>query len=167
MSSSEIMGLLKKTQEIAEEKFGIINILQPGVIKELIMAEILDHKLIPQKDFPGAQDSVGNYYEYLASIRRTEVKSNKGCSFQMDRVTNSNLSRVTRNEAFYFGIFKTHLEIDEIWHVNTTEILNEVKRQLENCKNEIAHVNFLLKWLEKNGKRVYPSTSNALATSQS
>ena len=45
MSPSEIMGLLKKTQDIAEEKYGITNILQPGVIKELIMAEILGHGL--------------------------------------------------------------------------------------------------------------------------
>ena len=34
MSASEIMDLLKQTQAVAEEKFGITNILQPGVIKE-------------------------------------------------------------------------------------------------------------------------------------
>jgi hypothetical protein len=54
MSASEIMDLLKQTQAVAEEKFGITNILQPGVIKELIMAEILGHGLVPQKDLPDA-----------------------------------------------------------------------------------------------------------------
>jgi hypothetical protein len=156
MSASEIMDLLKKTQDIAEYKFGITNILQPGVIKELIMAEILGHKLVPQKDLPDAQDDKGGYYEYLASIRRVNVKTNKGCSFQMDRVTPNNLSRVTRNQAFYFGIFKTHLEIEEIWCVEIDVVLEEVKRQLQNCKNDIAHVNFLLKWLQLNGRLVYP-----------
>ena len=157
------MDLLKRTQEIAEDKYGITNILQPGVIKELIMAEILGHGLVPQKDLPDAQDSEGGYYEYLASIRRVNVKTNKGCSFQMDRVTSTNLKRVTRNAAFYFGIFKTHLEIEQIWRVEIPVVLAEVKRQLDNCKNDIAHVNFLLKWLEANGSLVYPSASNRVA----
>lgn len=114
MSSSKIIDFLKNTQEVAREKYGIQNILQPGVIKELIMAEILGHLLVPQKDLPDAKDIQGNYYEYLASIRRVNVKTNEGCSFQMDRVTRNNLTRVTRNRAFYFGIFKNHLEVDEI-----------------------------------------------------
>lgn len=156
MSSSDIIDLLKKTQKLAEEKYGIQNILQPGVIKELIMAEILGHFLLPQKDLSDSKDEEGNYYEYLASIRRINVETNKGCSFQMDRVTRNNLSRVTRNKEFYFGIFKNHLEIEEIWEVSIPVVLVEVKRQLENCRNEIAHVNFLLKWLVENGTRVYP-----------
>lgn len=155
MSSSQIIDLLKQTQKLAEDKYGITNILQPGVIKELIMAEILGHSLVPQKDLPDAQDAKGNYYEYLASIRRVNVKTNKGCSFQMDRLTKNNLTRVTRNKAFYFGIFKNHLEIDEIWEVTVPVVLAEVQRQLDNCKNEIAHVNFLLKWLTENGARVH------------
>lgn len=107
----------------------------------------------------------GGYYEYLASIRRVNVKTNRGCSFQMDRVTSDNLKRVTRNEAFYFGIFKTHLEIEQVWRVEIPVVLTEVKRQLNNCKNNIAHINFLLKWLEANGSLVYPSASNKLLKS--
>ena len=115
------------------------------------MAEILGHSLVPQKDQPDAKDSEGFFYEYLASIRRVNVQRNKGCSFQLDRVTRNNLRRVTRNKAFYFGIFRTHLEIDQIWRVETGHVLGEVQRQLSKCKNEIAHVNFLLKWLEDHG----------------
>ena len=107
MSSSEIVNLLKAAQKIASEKYGVSNILQPGIIKELIMAEILEHEIL-------------------------------------------------RNKAFYFGIFKNHLEIDELWRVEIPVVLFEVKRQLQNCKNDIAHVNFLLKWLEENGTKVFP-----------
>ncbi|MFZ5660622.1 MAG: hypothetical protein ACOY5C_12305 [Pseudomonadota bacterium] len=156
MSASELFDLLKAAQRIALEKHGVPNILQPGVIKELMMAEILGHDLVPQKDSADATDKDGNSYEYLASIRRVNVTTNKGCSFQMDRVTPSNLNRVTRNKAFYFGIFKDHLEVDEIWRVEIPVVLAEVKRQLEKCKNDIAHVNFLLKWLEDNGTKVFP-----------
>lgn len=120
------------------------------------MAEILGHDLVPQKDSADAKDKDGNSYEYLASIRRVNVTANKGCSFQMDRVTPSNLNRVTRNKAFYFGIFKDHLEVDEIWKAEIPVVLAEVKRQLAKCKNNIAHVNFLLKWLEENGAKVFP-----------
>jgi len=156
MATSELIDLLKKAQRIALAKHGVPNILQPGAIKELMMAEILGHDLIPQKDSADAKDKNGNTYEYLASIRRVDVATNKGCSFQMDRVTPNNLNRVTRNKGFYFGVFKDHLEVDEIWKVEIPVVLTEVKRQLEKCKNDIAHVNFLLKWLEENGTKVFP-----------
>jgi hypothetical protein len=156
MAASELFELLKSAQVIALEKHGVPNILQPGVIKELMMAEILGHDLIPQKDSADAKDQFGKTYEYLASIRRVNVATNKGCSFQMDRITENNLHRVTRNEAFYFGIFKDHLEVEEIWRVEIPIVLEEVNRQFQKCRNDIAHVNFLLKWLEENGQKVYP-----------
>jgi len=156
MSSTEILDLLKQAQHLAQERYGITNILQPGVVKELIMAEILNHTLIPQKDLPDAKDADGNFFEYLASIRRVTGRTDLGCSFQMDRVTLNNLARVTRNARFYFGIFRSHLDIEQIWEVDSSRVLEEVKRQLEGCKNDIAHVNFLLKWLEKTGRLVFP-----------
>ena len=154
MANNQIIELLKETQRIAEKKFGIKNILQPGVIKEMIMAEILNHELITEKDAADAKDKHGTY-EYLASIRRVGVKSNLGCSFQMDRMTKRNFHRITRNNAFYFGVFKSHLEIEEIWKVEISDILSEVQRQISNSKNEISHVNFLLKWLENTGTKIF------------
>lgn len=156
MSTSELFDLLKEAQRIALKKHGVRNILQPGIIKELMMAEILGHDLIPQKDSADAKDKTGNTYEYLASIRRVDVMTNKGCSFQMDRITRNNLHRVTRNNAFYFGIFKDHLEVEEIWKVESPVVLSEVKLQLKKCRNDIAHINFLLRWLEENGAKVFP-----------
>ena len=72
---SEIIKLLKKAQKLATN-VGINNILQPGVIKELIIAEILGHTLIPQKNLPDAKDNQDHYYEYLSSINRKNVKTN-------------------------------------------------------------------------------------------
>ncbi len=73
------------------------------------MAEVLWHELVTQKDSADARDSSGNTFEYLASIKRVNVKTNKDRSFQMDRMTRNNLHRVTRNTAFYFGVFSDHL----------------------------------------------------------
>lgn len=155
---SDIIYHLERAQKIAEQKYQIKNILQPGIIKELILAEKLNHKLITNKDRADAEDHFGSY-EYLCSIRRVNTKTNRGCSFQMDRVTNSNLSRITRNKRFYFGIFKSHLELEKIISVETSVVLEETKRQLDNCKNEIAHINFLLKWVEENGKLVFENSN--------
>lgn len=155
MNEESLIELLQRAQKIALEKHGVPNILQPGVIKELMMAEVLEHELVPQKDSADAMDKQGKTYEYLASIKRTNVKTNQGCSFQMDRMTKRNLHRVTRNAAFYFGVFSDHLTLSEIWKVEIPVILSEVQRQLNRCKNDIAHVNFLLRWLEANGERVY------------
>ena len=128
---------------------------QPGVIKELIMAEVLWHEIVAQKDSTDARDSSGNTFEYLASIMRVNVKTNKGCSVQMDRMTRNNLHRVTRNTTFYFGVFSDHLVLATIWKVEILVLLSEVERQLDRCKNDIAHVNFLLRWLEDQGERVF------------
>ena len=119
------------------------------------MAEVLWHELVTQKDSTDARDSSGNTFEYLASIKRVNVKTNKGCSFQMDRMTRNNLHRVTRNTAFYFGVFSDHLVLVKIWKVEILVVLAEVERQLDRCKNDIAHVNFLLRWLEDQGERVF------------
>lgn len=157
MNDNSLMELLQKAQKIAFEKHGVPNILQPGVIKELMIAEALGHELLPQKDSADAMDQQGDTFEYLASINRVGVKTNRGCSFQMDRMTKDNLHRITRNSAFYFGIFSDHLTLEEIWRVESSVILSEVERQLDRCKNDIAHVNFLLRWLKANGAQVYKS----------
>jgi len=119
------------------------------------MAEVLWHELVTQKDSADARDSSGNTFEYLASIMRVNVKTNKGCSVQMDRMTRNNLHRVTRNTAFYFGVFSDHLVLAKILKVEILVVLAEVERQLDRCKNYIAHVNFLLRWLEDQGERVF------------
>ena len=115
------------------------------------MAEVLWHELVAQKDSTDTRDSSGNTFEYLASIKRVNVKTNKGCSFQMDRMTRNNLHRVTRNTAFYFGVFSDHMVLAKIWKVEILVVLAEVERQLDRCKNDIAHVNFLLRWLGGSG----------------
>jgi Restriction endonuclease PvuII len=156
MLSHTIIELIQEAQKLALEHYGISNILQPGIIKELMIADILGHRLVPQKDLPDAVDEKGNYYEYLASINRRNTKTNLGGSFQIDRVTSQNLTRITRNAAFYFAFFSDHLSIEEIWRVETQTVLQEVSRQLELCRNDIAHINFLTKWVKGYGTKVFP-----------
>ena len=106
MTLEQIIENLKKAQEIASEKFGMNNILQPGIIKELIIANILGHEVITDKDNADAKDKSGNIFEYLTSIHRPKGDPNAGCKFQIDRILSESSSRILRNEGFYFGIFK-------------------------------------------------------------
>ena len=41
MNNESLIELLHHAQKLAMEKHGVPNILQPGAIKELIMAEVL------------------------------------------------------------------------------------------------------------------------------
>lgn len=154
--TSKIIKLIRKAQEIADKKLKIKNVLQPGIIKELIIADILRHTIIPDKRLPDAKDNKGYFFEYLSSINRKNVKTNIGSSFQIDRITKNNLNRIKRNKAFYFAFFANHLTVEYIYKVETEKVLKQVVRQLNSCKNEIAHVNLLTKWVKENGIRVYP-----------
>jgi type I restriction-modification system DNA methylase subunit len=103
--ATKIIENLKDAQDIAQTEFNRQNTLQLGIIKELIMAKILGHQLVPIKADADAKDQKGNYYEYLTSYVR-QARVNKGSSFQIDRITPSNLGRITRNKCFYFGFFR-------------------------------------------------------------
>ncbi|MEW5681213.1 MAG: hypothetical protein AB1780_02460 [Pseudomonadota bacterium] len=156
MPVEDIIEHLRLAAQIADEEFAISNILQPGIIKELIMSGILGHRLNPVKNQCDAFDEENRPIEYLASIRRVGVIANAGCSFQMDRMTRNNLNRITRNHEIYFGIFQDHLTIQEIWKVPVRVVHTEAQRQLPGGANAIGHVNFLLRWVQNNGERIFP-----------
>jgi hypothetical protein len=148
---SEIIGLIRKAQLIASKELGIQNILQPGIIKEMIIADILGHTLIPQKALPDAKDGAGNFYEYLSSINRKNESN-----FQIDRITKKNLYRIKRNAAFFFAFFKDQLTVEEIYQVETKDVLKETMRQINASKNQITHINLSPSWIKSKGRKIYP-----------
>jgi len=62
----KIIELILKAAELAKT-VGIDNILQPGLVKEMIIADILEHELITTKRDADARDSKDPsiLYEYL------------------------------------------------------------------------------------------------------
>jgi hypothetical protein len=138
-------------------KYGVPNILQPGVLRELLMAEQLGHSLRPGKADADATNAFGLCFEYLSSCRRPKRRhaKNAGCNFQLDRMSPTNLYRVTRNEAFFFGVFEHQFALREIWRVETKDVLAEVTRQLGAGRAEFSHVNLLMSWVMKVGKIVF------------
>jgi len=143
-----VILLLRRAQDLAL-KIGISNLFQPGIAKELVIADILGHTLIPDKRQPDAKDRDG-YYEYLTSMPNG--------TFQLDRVTKDNSYRITRNLKIYCATFsdKKPLEVIDIYEVEPGVFLAEALRQLEVSKNVISHVGVGKNWVLRHGTRVYP-----------
>jgi hypothetical protein len=150
-----MLNHLNEAQKIAKSDFGVKNISQPGVLREIIIAYKLGHNIDTAKHGPDATDTNENKYEYLSCL--------DGGSFQMDRMFKEpknmriqSLKRIKRNTCFYFVIFNKNnpLNIKEIYKVSTKDALKEAKRQLDISRNKISHISFGKKWTKKSGKKL-------------
>jgi len=152
-----IIELVLQAAKLARSA-GIPNLLQPGLVKEMIIAEALGHQLITSKRDADACDPTDPsiLYEYLSC--------KEGGSGQFDRMFKyppekraQSLQRIMRNRFVYFAIFSAieQTKLKVIYEIEITVILREVERQLDVSRNEISHVGFTPRWAEKNGRVVY------------
>lgn len=153
----QIIRLVIQAAELAQS-VGIANLLQPGLVKEMIIADILGHDLIHSKrdadaHAPGSPDEK---YEYLSC--------KEGGSGQLDRMFKEpldkraeSLSRITRNSKFYFAVFyaANQAKCKVIYELDTDIVLTEAERQLDRSRNAISHVGFSVRWAHDNGRVVY------------
>jgi len=156
-SEKKIIDLMKQASNEAK-KIGITNILQPGLVKEMMMAEILGHKLIHSKRNADAcdPDDESIQYEYLSCY--------VGGSGQLDRMfkeppdkRKESLLRIKRNKFIYMAFFSknTPLQIEVIYEICPKVMVRETERQLDRSRNSISHVGFNEAWARINGKVVY------------
>ena len=157
-NEEKIVSLITEAQELAKT-LGYNNILQPGFIKEMIVANILGHQVHKTKHEPDAWDKNDSNikYEYLSCF--------EDGSFQFDRVFKTppekrlkSLERITRNHKIYCAVFNKEfpLEVISIFEIEPSVVVKEAERQLDRSSNEISHVGFNVKWVINNGKKVYP-----------
>lgn len=153
----KIIELMLKASDLARS-IGIANLLQPGLVKEMIIADILGHELIHSKrdadaHAPGNPDEK---YEYLSC--------KEGGRGQLDRMfkeppakRQESLTRITRNAKIYYAVFyadnQTRCKI--IYELAPDAVLAEAERQLNRSRNAISHLGFGVKWARRNGKIVY------------
>lgn len=153
-----IIKLVIQAQELAL-KIGIPNILQPGLVKEMIIAESLGHELIHSKRDADACDpnDPSIKYEYLSCY--------EGGSGQLDRMfkepkeeREKSLYRIWRNQKIFFAIFlkDNPLKIKVIYEIEPKVLVKETERQLDRSSNSISHVGFSENWAKENSKVVYP-----------
>jgi hypothetical protein len=156
----EIINLILKAAEKAR-LLNIPNLLQPGLVKEMIIADLLGHELIHSKRDADAHapNNPNEKYEYLSC--------KEGGSGQFDRMFKEppdkraeSLHRITRNAKIYLAVFfeanQTKCKI--IYEPETESVLLEAQRQLNKSRNVISHVSFPVRWAENNGKVVYEDT---------
>jgi hypothetical protein len=154
---SQIINFVRKAQEIAAQH-GFKNLLQPGLVKELVIADILGHEVHRTKHEPDAFDPANpeRKFEYLSCF--------DGGPFQLDRMFSSppdkrakSLERITRNTAIYCAMFdeESPLDVLVIYEVPVDAVVREAGRQLDASRNEISHVGVTIKWVQQNGKLVY------------
>ena len=152
-----IVELVLQAQELAS-KIGIPNLLQPGLVKEMIIADILGHRLISSKRDADACDPTDENvkYEYLSC--------KEGGSGQLDRMfkeppekRQESLDRIRRNRKIYFAIFfaTNQVKVKEIYEIEPDALLRETERQLDRSRNAISHVGFSENWARQNGKLIH------------
>ena len=157
----QIVEYILKAQEIAT-LYGCKNLLQPGMVKELIIGDILGHEVHRTKHEPDAwePDNPEIKYEYLSCVE-------KG-TFQLDRMFKSplvkrvkSLNRIGRNSAVFCAVFDAEhpLTVLVIYQLSVKLVLQEAERQLDASRNDISHVGFSIKWCERNGEVVYKKDS--------
>jgi len=153
-----IIRLAKRLSSLSS-KIGIPNIFQPGLIREIIIADILDHTILPGKRGPDAMSMTPTgkprYYEYLTCL--------EGGSGQIDRVFRKgskrrrSLNRILRNKWIYLAIFdkNDNLKCVKIYRLSPKRVVRHIKRQLIHSRNEISHVTVTEKWAKRRGKIVW------------
>ncbi len=153
----QIIALVGKAQELAA-LIGIPNLLQPGLVKEMIVADLLGHQLISSKRDADACDPSD------ASIKFEYLSCKEGGSGQLDRMfkeppekRRESLERITRNSKIYFAVFyrANQIRVKRIYEIEPKVLLNETIRQLDRSRNTISHVGFPESWARQNGKLVY------------
>ena len=152
-----IVRLVREASEIART-VGIDNLLQPGLVKEMIIADILGHELIVSKRDADARDpnNPDIVYEYLSC--------KEGGSGQVDRMfkvppekREQSLNRIWRNDKIFLVIFYSsdQTRVKSIYELEPSVVAAEAERRLDSSQNDISHVNFSEKWARENGKIVY------------
>jgi len=153
----KIIALVLKAAELARS-IGISNLLQPGLVKEMIIADLLGHELIHSKRDADAH-AVGNAhekYEYLSC--------KEGGTGQLDRMFKEppdkraeSLKRITRNRKVYFAVFyaANQTKCKVIYELTPDLVVQEAERQLDRSRNAISHVGFSEEWARRSGRAVY------------
>ena len=153
----KIINLIVEAAALAKS-VGIVNLLQPGLVKEVIIADILGHKLIHSKRHADAHapHNPDEIYEYLSC--------KEGGTGQLDRMFKepenkraNSLNRITRNKKIYLAIFhkEEQTRCKSIYEIDPQTMVEEAERQLDRSRNAISHVGFSEGWAKESGLLVY------------
>lgn len=158
----KIIKLVLEAAEIART-IGIHNILQPGLIKEMIIADHLGHTVISEKRNADAHspDDPTILYEYLSCKEGGRGQLDRMYKSPAEKRANS-LDRIKRNEKVYLAVFfaNEQTKVKTIYELDPNVVIQETERQLDASINRISHVGFSESWARENGQTVYDASSS-------
>lgn len=158
-----IVALIREAGELGRQ-VGIDNIVQPGLVKELIVAEALGHAPIVSKKGADACDpnDPSVLYEYLTCKEGGNGQIARMAKDDVDKRAKS-LERILRNKKIYLAIFyeADQTKLKTIYELDPILVANEANRQIDGSKNE-EHVQFGIgePWALKNGEIVFAGSPN-------
>jgi len=148
-----IVALVREAAKLARSA-GIPNLLQPGLVKEMIIADILGHELITGKRDADAR-SPGDpalRYEYLTCIDDGTGQLDRMFKAPADK-HKASMNRILRNDKIYLAVFfkddQTRVKI--IYELQPAIAAKEARRQLQRSRNDISHISFSETWAKQNG----------------
>ncbi len=159
----QIIALVRKAQELAAS-IGIPNVLQPGIVKEMIIADLLGHQLISTKHGADACDPND------PSVKFEYLSCEEGGTGQLDRMKKEpledrlkSLERINRNSKIYLAIFykAKQIRVKRIYEIEPGVLRIGVEEKLNQSSNAISHVGFSEKWARQNGKLVYQDQADS------
>jgi hypothetical protein len=160
--SDKIITALSKLDEAQTvlRREGVDNMTQPGLLKEIRMAEKLNHNLIQDKHYPDAIDDKGNFYEYLSCQSHAQNFA-IDCMFSRPEADKQkSLERITRNKKIYCGVFDG-IKLLTMYEVPTQKFLEYTEDNLSRrdkngqSKNREHTINYTLRWVKSVGKKIY------------
>lgn len=155
----KIIGLVLQAAELART-VGIPNLLQPGLVKEMIIAEHLGHELIIAKRDADACDPNDStvLYEYLSCKEGGRGQFDRMFKEPPEKRTES-LNRIRRNRQVFFAVIYANeqTKVKVIYALESEAVAQETERQLDASRNVISHVGFTEQWVRGNGVVVYES----------
>ena len=155
---NKIIFFITNAQTLAN-KINIKNLSQPGIIKEIITAYTLKHRLNPTKKQHDAEDfdDANIRYEYLSCLE------NK--TFQFDRVNEENLKKRVkeRNTKIYCSIFhkENSLKLLRVYEVDPNKMYKILMKKYKNSSSSSRHVNVSEEEIINIGsKLIYPKNKS-------
>jgi len=153
----KVIALIRDAARLARAA-GIPNLLQPGLVKEMIVADILGHELIVGKRDADARspDDPSVVYEYLSC--------KEGGAGQLDRMfkapagkRKASMHRILRNDKIYLAVFykEDQTRVKIIYELAPDVAAKEARRQLKRSINDISHISFSETWARQNGTVVH------------
>lgn len=151
---SKLTEAIRELNRLAKQEG--FNIFQPGMAKEIIIADALGHIALPSKHGPDAKTRDGLLCEYLSMLEGNPAQIDRMYASPSKKLERS-LDRIRRNDLVFVAVFcrNDHLHLLRVYEVDKTETVNSARDQLSRYKIPIGHVHFTEEFASTYGKIVY------------